>query len=72
MAEHLCHAIGCTTPVDPAKLMCLRHWRKVPKHLAWAVYRNYRPGQEIDKNPSDAYLRVSQMAIDAVAKREGI
>lgn len=52
--------------------MCGPHWRMVPKHIQWAVYRNYRKGQEITKDPSDAYLRVAQMAIDAVAQREGV
>jgi hypothetical protein len=70
--RHLCHAKGCSTPCPPNKLMCGRHWRMVPKNIQYAVYRQYRPGQEVTKTPSDAYLRVAQMAIDAVAQREGL
>lgn len=70
--RHLCHAKQCTTVCDPSKLMCGRHWRMVPKSIQYAVYREYRPGQEMTKDPSDAYLRVAQMAINAVARKEGI
>jgi hypothetical protein len=44
----------------------------VPRDLQRAVWREYRPGQEITKNPSAAYLEVMQRAIEAVAEAEGI
>lgn len=71
MGEHLCHAKNCSTPCDPSKLMCGRHWKMVPKSIRFAVYREYRPGQEVTKDPSEAYLRVAQLAIDKVAQQEG-
>ena len=67
---HLCHAKGCQIPVPPKLLMCLRHWRMVPKDIQRLIWHHYRPGQEIDKKPTAEYLQVMQMAIDAVAKRE--
>lgn len=68
---HLCHAVGCKVAVPPKLLMCLRHWRMVPKALQAEVWRTYRPGQEIDKRPSSEYMTASNAAIDAVAKKEG-
>jgi hypothetical protein len=68
--EHLCHAEGCALAVPPRLLMCKRHWRLVPRKLQQDVLREYRPGQETDKRPSEAYLVVMRAAIDAVASRE--
>ncbi len=52
-------------------LMCLAHWRMVPKDIQRAVWLEYRPGQEITKTPTARYLEVMRKAIDAVAKKEG-
>jgi hypothetical protein len=69
-AAHLCHARNCEQPVPPRMLMCARHWRMVPKELQTAVWREYRPGQEISKTPTAAYLAVMVEAIAAVAHAE--
>ncbi len=42
----------------------------VPIVIQKAIWATYRQGQEIDKNPSDAYLRNAQEAIAAVHERE--
>lgn len=68
---HTCHARGCEVRVPPRMLMCLAHWRRVPLLLQRAVWRHYRPGQEVDKRPSREYLLVMQQAIEAVWEREG-
>lgn len=68
MSRHVCHAYGCTTPVPPKMLMCPPHWRMVPQALKNAVWRYYRPGQEIDKKPSRQYLAAASAAIEAVAR----
>jgi len=68
--EHHCHARGCQTPVPPRLLMCGRHWRMVPKPLQRAVWRKYRPGQEVDKTPTREYLDTAIAAINAVAQQE--
>jgi len=43
----------------------------VPRAIQKRVWAEYRPGQEVDKQPTTEYLRVMQMAINAVAIREG-
>lgn len=68
---HLCHAIGCPTAVPPKMLMCLRHWRMVPRRLQADIWATYRTGQEVDKSPSDAYLIAQEAAVNAVAAKEG-
>lgn len=67
---HTCHAEGCQKPVPPKMLMCPYHWRQVPRELRAAVWEHYRPGQEVDKQPSAAYLEAMQRAIRAVAEKE--
>lgn len=68
-AEHTCHAEGCSTHVPPAMFMCRPHWFALPKRLRAAVWQAYRPGQEVDMNPSPAYLEAAQRAIDHLADR---
>lgn len=51
--EHHCHAHGCTRAVPPKLFMCKSHWYALPKPVRDAVWREYRPGQERDKRPSD-------------------
>lgn len=69
--SHTCHAKGCRREVRPSLLMCLAHWRLVPKPLQLAVWKHYRPGQEITKDPSEEYLAAMRTAIEAVARIEG-
>lgn len=71
MQAHHCHARGCRTAVKPELLMCLRHWRQVPKPLQQAVWRTYRPGQCDDKRPSMAWHEAADAAIAFVAQLEG-
>ncbi|MBD2386034.1 hypothetical protein [Cylindrospermum sp. FACHB-282] len=66
---HCCHLPGCNTYTPPIYLMCKRHWYMVPPHLQALVHKHYKPGQEIDKNPSVEYLRVSRLAIAAVQNK---
>lgn len=68
---HYCHAIGCPVPVPPRLLMCRRHWRMVPPNLQRDVWRTYRVGQELDKQPSLAYCLAQVRAVNAVALAEG-
>lgn len=68
--SHSCHARGCDTAVKPELLMCLRHWRMVPKTIQHNVLVSYRPGQCNDKHPSKSWLEAANMAISAVAARE--
>ncbi len=69
--EHPCHALGCDVEISPSMLMCLRHWRMVPRNIQRAVWKEYVPGQEVTKTPTSKYLEVMQQAIRAVAEKEG-
>lgn len=68
---HACHAAGCDVEVAPKLLMCLRHWRMLPKKMQITIWNEYRPGQEIDKRPSLTYLLAQSGAVAMVAEKEG-
>jgi hypothetical protein len=51
--------------------MCPAHWRLLPTRLKVAVLRAYRPGQEVDKQPSAEYLVAQRRAVMWVAVKEG-
>jgi hypothetical protein len=65
--SHTCHAHGCETPVPPRMFMCKSHWFKLRKSLRDAIWREYRPGQERDKQPSARYMAVQRRAVGEVA-----
>jgi hypothetical protein len=54
--EHHCHWPGCDKYCHPKEWGCARHWLLVPLKYKHALIKNYRPGQEVDKNPSDKYI----------------
>mgnify|MGYP000482234381 CR=1 FL=1 len=70
-AEHTCHAVGCRVVVAPKLLFCLRHWRLVPKAMQRRVWAAYVPGQEVRKDPTQAYLDVQREVVAYVAALEG-
>ncbi len=67
---HTCHAHGCTRKVKPAVFMCYPHWKLVPPEIQAAIWKNFRPGQEKDKRPSEGYQHAAKRAIDAVRDTE--
>ena len=69
--KHRCSAEGCDVLVPLKMLMCGYHWYQVPKPLRNAVWDTFRPGQEIDKRPSDAYRDAAYQAVEALARQEG-
>jgi hypothetical protein len=69
--RHECHADGCSVEVPPRMLMCLRHWRMVPRDIQKRVWAEYNEGQEIRKDPTEEYMDVQREAVEAVAKKEG-
>lgn len=69
-ASHDCAARGCTQQIPLHRLMCGPHWRKVPRKLRQRVWGSYRPGQEIDHNPSGDYVRAVRLAVLTVAEKE--
>lgn len=61
MSKHTCHWPGCEASVPPSMWGCRPHWFKLPKFLRDAVWRHYRPGQEITKTPSGRYVAVARI-----------
>lgn len=57
--KHTCHHPGCTAEVPPRMWGCRKHWFRLPKTLRDRIWATYRPGQEIDKRPSEEYLAVA-------------
>ena len=50
--------------------MCARHWRMVPAQVQKLVWKHYRRGQEIDKQPSVEYIATAFVSISCVALQE--
>jgi hypothetical protein len=69
--KHYCHAMQCFTEVPPKMFMCKPHWRMLPKAMRDAIWDNYRPGQEIDKEPTNDYVIAASRAIAHIAVKEG-
>lgn len=57
---HTCHWPGCDAAVPPATWGCRKHWYLLPRQLRSAIWRAYRPGQEISKTPSRDYIDVAR------------
>src|SRR5262252_8591235 len=60
---HICHATGCKVAVPPRMFMCQAHWLSLPEPLRHAIWRTYRRGQEVRKDPSPEYLEAARAAI---------
>lgn len=58
----MCHAYECDVPVPPKMFACKAHWFALPKPLRDEIWRTYRPGQEIDKQPSGDYMDAAREA----------
>jgi len=61
---HTCHWPGCPKSVPPAMWGCKAHWYILPKVFRDKIWAAYRPGQEIDKRPSEEYLKVAKEVQD--------
>jgi hypothetical protein len=58
--SHTCHWPGCTQKVPPRMWGCKPHWYQLPPMLRVKIWRTYRPGQEVTKTPSPAYIAAAQ------------
>jgi hypothetical protein len=58
--KHHCHWPGCEKQCPPAMWGCKPHWFALPKHLRDAIWRAYRPGQEVNGTPSREYVAVAR------------
>lgn len=71
MPKIYCQAIGCGVSIPHTRLMCLAHWRMVPKELQHSVWAHYQVGQEDDLSlVTTAYRFAARRAIYAVAVLE--
>lgn len=59
---HTCHWPGCNTQVPPARWGCRPHWLRLPKRIRDRIWAAYRPGQEVDFDPSEEYLAAVEEA----------
>lgn len=72
--SHGCHWPECKRQVPPAMWGCKEHWFQLPPALRGRIWASYRPSQEIDMHPSQAYLDAAldvQMWIQQRAARGG-
>jgi hypothetical protein len=60
--RHTCHWPGCTVEVEPQFWGCRTHWYRLPKPIRSDIWRHYRRGQEIDKDPSREYVAAAARA----------
>lgn len=60
--KHHCHWPGCDEQVPPAMWGCREHWYKLPQSIRNGIWSTYRPGQEKDMRPLQAYLYFANKA----------
>lgn len=68
--SHGCHAVNCQLEVPPRLLFCARHWAMTPKNLQALIWKHYVPGQEVRKDPTDAYLEAQEYVVRFVESLE--
>jgi hypothetical protein len=62
-----CPIESCTHTVRAGQLMCLDHWRQVPKGIQSDVYRHWRSWNRThDDDVWAAYLEARAVALDVV------
>lgn len=70
MNQHFCHWPNCPIEVPPKLWGCRTHWFRLPMSLRARIWRTYRPGQEIDKQPSAEYLAAAKAVREWIAATE--
>ena len=68
--SHTCHWPECDVEVPPEMWGCKKHWFMLPHGLRQRIWATYRPGQEIDKNPSARYLHAANEVQAWIAKQK--
>lgn len=58
--RHTCHYPGCNAIVKPQFWGCSPHWFALPAWARSMIWATYVPGQELKKNPTQAYLDVAE------------
>lgn len=65
--NHTCHAHGCTVRISPRLLACRAHWFALRPALQRAIWKEYKFGQEVRKDPSPRYMAVQRLAVAELA-----
>lgn len=60
--RHTCRWVGCNKQVPLNMWGCRTHWFRLPKPLRDAIWAGYRPGQEDDLQPSQAWVQADDQA----------
>lgn len=60
--RHMCHWPSCRRIIPVKLFMCTPHWKQLPQVHRDAIFKAYRVGQEIDKNPSREYVTAARSA----------
>jgi len=68
MTRHFCHWPGCPIEVPPKLWGCRRHWFMLPGEIRAWIWKTYRPGQEITKDPSVEYCEAAAAAQNWIAQ----
>lgn len=62
--EHKCHHPTCEKHIARPMFACAHHWFALPARLRSALMKVYRPGQEVDKQPSREYMDAAQACLN--------
>ena len=63
-----CQVPGCDDQIDPSRLMCRRHWYRVPKQLRDRVWATWQSGRGTSSTEHQIAVR---LAIAASRYRTG-
>jgi len=54
-----CPVLGCGEQIDTSRLMCRRHWYRVPKQLRDQVWATWRSGQGVLRREHQDAVRIA-------------
>lgn len=65
MTTHNCPIPGCGAKIAATKLLCARHWSRVPRELQTRVYSAYRQRRADDDASIKEHRAAARAAIQA-------
>lgn len=68
-SKHKCLAKGCEAQLPASRLMCLDHWRLVPREIQDRIWQHYQRGQTL-RTASPEWVSAAKDAVRAVAAAE--
>lgn len=68
--SHPCAIPDCDRPAKDGQLMCWPHWKRVPRAINWAVFKNYENMCRRIPGAREAYREARDAAISAVVAKE--